>query len=357
VIQEWEYKTLDDAVKKGSSNISLNKIKDEKGLYPVYGAKGFAKNISFFQQEKEYLAIIKDGAGIGRVSKHPKQSSVLATMQYLIPKAEFDIDFIKYFLNSINFEKYRNGSTIPHIYFKDYKLEPFPVISLPEQKYIVSILDKAFTSISLAIASCEKNLVNARELFESYLNNVFTQEGDGWVKTTVGEQITLQRGFDITKKQQNPGNIPVVSSGGIKSYHDTALINAPGVVIGRKGTLGKVYYLNDNFWPHDTTLWVKSFNENLPRFVYYFLKSIDVKSLDTGTANPALNRKYVHLIQVNWPIASKQIALVAQLDYLSKEVACLETTYKQKLVALSELKQSILQKAFSGQLTNAIDKG
>jgi len=351
VRQEWEYRTLGDAVKKGSSNISLNKIKDEEGNYPVYGAKGFAKNISFFQQEKEYLAIIKDGAGIGRISKHPKQSSVLATMQYLIPKDGFDIDFIKYFLNSVDFEKHRKGSTIPHIYFKDYKLEPFPILSLPGQKRIVAILDKAFAGISLAVANAEKNLANARELFESYLNNIFTQKGDGWEETTVGEQITLQRGFDITKKQQNPGNIPVVSSGGIKSFHDTALINAPGVVIGRKGTLGKVYYLNDNFWPHDTTLWVKSFNENLPRFVYYFLKSIDVKSLDTGTANPALNRKYVHLIQVNWPIASKQITLVEKLDNLSKDIECLVTIYQKKLNSLNELKQSILKKAFSGELT------
>jgi type I restriction enzyme S subunit len=124
--QGWKYGTLDDAVKKGSSNIALNKIKDEKGNYPVFGAKGFVKNVSFFHQEQEYLAIIKDGAGIGRVSKHPKNSSVLATMQYLIPKEGFDISFVGYFLNSIDFEKHRNGSTIPHIYFKDYKAEQFP---------------------------------------------------------------------------------------------------------------------------------------------------------------------------------------------------------------------------------------
>ncbi|MCC6865445.1 MAG: restriction endonuclease subunit S, partial [Ignavibacteria bacterium] len=134
----WEYCQLEDAVTKGSSNISLNKIKGEDGDYPVFAAQGFVQNVSFYQQDEDYLAIIKDGAGIGRVSKHPAKSSVVATMQYLIPKKGFDIDFIKYFLEGIDFEKHRNGSTIPHIYFKDYKSEKFPKLPLPEQQRIVS---------------------------------------------------------------------------------------------------------------------------------------------------------------------------------------------------------------------------
>jgi type I restriction enzyme S subunit len=95
--EDWKYGILDDAVEKGSSNISLNKIKNEEGDYPVYGAQGIVANVSFFQQSKDYLAIIKDGAGIGRISKHPKNSSILGTMQYIIPKEGYDIDFVKYF--------------------------------------------------------------------------------------------------------------------------------------------------------------------------------------------------------------------------------------------------------------------
>ena len=128
--QGWEYGILEDAVNKGSSNISLNKIKDDDGDYPVFGAKGFAQNVSFYQQESEYLGIIKDGAGIGRVSRHPEKSSILATMQYILPKKGFDIQFINYFLDYIDFEKYRTGSTIPHIYYKDYKSEPFPLVNI-----------------------------------------------------------------------------------------------------------------------------------------------------------------------------------------------------------------------------------
>jgi type I restriction enzyme, S subunit len=89
-----------------------------------------------------------------------------------------------------------------------------------------------------------------------------------WQHTTIGEQATLQRGFDITQKQQQPGHVPVISSGGISSYHDTAAVSGPGVIIGRKGALGTVYYVNEDYWPHDTTLWVKDFHGNDPRACY-----------------------------------------------------------------------------------------
>ncbi|MGE0682565.1 MAG: hypothetical protein AB7P69_16900, partial [Candidatus Binatia bacterium] len=122
--------------------------------------------------------------------------------------------------------------------------------AFPEQQRIVAILDEAFDGIATAKANAEKNLQNARALFESHLQSVFTQRGEGWVHSTIGDQVTLQRGFDITKDQQHPGKVPVVSSGGIKSFHNKAMVKAPGVVIGKKGTLGKVIYLEDDYWPH-----------------------------------------------------------------------------------------------------------
>ncbi|MDQ6976446.1 MAG: restriction endonuclease subunit S, partial [Mariprofundaceae bacterium] len=190
----WGYGTLENAVKKGSSNISLNKIKDDDGDYPVFKAKGFAKNISFFQQEQEYLAVIKDGAGIGRVAKYPAKSSVIATMQYLIPKEGYDIGFIEYFLNGVDFEKHRSGSTIPHVYFKDYKSEAFPLIPLPEQQRIVKVLDEAFVAIDKAKQNAEQNLRNAKEVFENYLQGVFENKGDNWEEKSLGEVVNIKTG-------------------------------------------------------------------------------------------------------------------------------------------------------------------
>ncbi len=137
--------------------------------------------------------------------------------------------------------------------------------------------------------------------------------------TTIGEQLTLQRGFDITKKQQIPGDVPVVSSGGIASYHNESKVKGPGVVLGRKGTLGTVFFIEEDYWPHDTSLWVKDFKGNNPRFVYYFFKSITtiIKKMDVGAANPALNRNHVHPMEVKWPVREVQdyiVEVLAKLD-------------------------------------------
>jgi type I restriction enzyme S subunit len=222
--------------------------------------------------------------------------------------------------------------------------------SLPEQRRIVAILDEAFDGIATAKANAERNIQNARALMQSALQSALSPKGLLWMRTTIGEQVMLQRGFDITKDQQKPGSVPVVSSGGVKSFHNAAMAQAPGVVLGRKGTLGKVYYLADPFWPHDTTLWVREFNGNNPRFVYYFFTNLDVVHLDSGTANPALNRNQVHPIEVDWPPVSQQKSIADKLDSISAETQRLESIYRQKLAALDALKQSLLNQAFTGAL-------
>jgi len=212
------------------------------------------------------------------------------------------------------------------------------------------VLDEAFAGLATPQAHAAKNLQNARALFASHLQSVFTQRGKGWVETTIGDQLTLQRGFDITKSEQQKGKIPVVSSGGIKSYHDKAMAKGPGVVIGRKGTLGKVFFLESDYWPHDTTLWVKDFKGNEPRFVYYLFAGLDVKRLDSGAANPALNRNQVHPINVTWPPIDQQKSLIETLDALATETQRLARHYAQKQAALAGLKKSLLHQAFSGAL-------
>jgi restriction endonuclease S subunit len=162
--------------------------------------------------------------------------------------------------------------------------------------------------------------------------------------TTIGEQITLQRGFDITKKQQEAGCVPVVSSGGISSYHNEAKVNGPGVVLGRKGTLGTVFYIEDNYWPHDTSLWVKDFKGNTPRFVYYFFKNIStvIKKMDVGAANPALNRNHVHPMKIKWPIIKVQDFIVKILSKFDQKIQL----NRQINQTLESMAQAIFQSWF-----------
>ncbi len=318
--------------------------------------KGLAKSSATILPP--YSVIVSSRAPIGHLVINEVPMATNQGCKGLVPRNGLNHKFLYYYLHSIVelLNDLGTGATFKELSATKLKSVPIPFPPLSEQKRIVAILDEAFAAIAKAVANTEKNLTNARELFESHLNSVFSQKGDGWVETTIGQQITLQRGFDITKKNQNPGNVPVVSSGGVKSFHDTPKVKAPGVVIGRKGTLGKVHYLEQDFWPHDTTLWVREFKDNMPRVVFFLLKSLDLTRLDTGTANPALNRNLVHPIKISWPSFHKQKALALELDSLSGQSQRLETIYQQKVNTLAELKQSILQKAFSGELTAGPDK-
>ncbi|OWV81056.1 hypothetical protein ATY77_22700 [Rhizobium sp. R634] len=122
----------------------------------------------------------------------------------------------------------------------------------------------------------------------------------------LGDLITLQRGYDITKKEQSEGPYPVVSSSGPISTHIAYTDVGPGVVIGRKGTLGKAFYIKGPYWAHDTTLWVKDFKGNDRKFVFYLLKSMNLAVYDVGSSNPTLNRNHLHLLPVRAPDVDKQ---------------------------------------------------
>jgi type I restriction enzyme S subunit len=145
---------------------------------------------------------------------------------------------------------------------------------------------------------------------------------EAWIETTIGEQATLQRGIDITKAEQRDGKVPVISSGGVSSYHDTAAVKGPGVVLGRKGVVGSVYFIEEDYWPHDTSLWVKDFHGNYPRFIYYFFKSVAplIARMDVGSANPTLNRNHVHPMPIVLPPLAEQKSIAGVLGALDDKI-------------------------------------
>ena len=134
---------LEDVCEKGSSNLKQSDVVNLTGEYPIYGAAGYIGNVDFYHQEKPYVAIVKDGAGIGRTTLHPAKSSVIGTMQYLLPKDNVLPEYLCYVVRHMHLEKYFTGATIPHIYFRDYKNEKFNLDSLDKQAKIVEVLKKA----------------------------------------------------------------------------------------------------------------------------------------------------------------------------------------------------------------------
>ncbi|WP_375470152.1 restriction endonuclease subunit S [uncultured Nostoc sp.] len=123
----------------------------------------------------------------------------------------------------------------------------------------------------------------------------------GWKNITLGKVLTFQRGFDITKRQLQPGEYDVIFSSGLGGKHNEYKVKSPGVVIGRKGTLGTVFFAKSNFWATDTTLWVKDFHGNDEKFAYYFLQTLHLEQYDCGSANPTLNRNYIHELPISYP--------------------------------------------------------
>lgn len=163
---------LEDVCEKESSKLKQSDVIDQNGLYPVYGASGYLGSINTYQQSNYYVAVVKDGAGIGRTMLLPPKSSIIGTMQYLIPKDNVQPEYLYYVVKAKHLEKYFSGATIPHIYFKDYKNEQFDLVSFEKQRDIINRLKK----IEIIIDSLSKILVLLDELVRAQFVEMFGDE-------------------------------------------------------------------------------------------------------------------------------------------------------------------------------------
>ena len=175
----WKYKRLGDVCDKGSSNIVINKLGDNNGDYPLFGASGLVKNVDFYHQDRPYIGIVKDGAGVGRVNTYPAFSSLVGTMQYILPKEECLLNYIKYFLIKLDLSHCVSGATIPHIYFKDYGKSLIPIPSINEQQSIVAELDKINELISLKKSQLSDLDALAQSIFYDMFGDPVVNE-KGW---------------------------------------------------------------------------------------------------------------------------------------------------------------------------------
>ena len=197
---------LGDVCEKGSSNLKQSDVIDKNGEYEIYGASGLIGKVDFFHQEKPYIAVVKDGAGIGRTMLLPEKTSVIGTMQYILPNEKVIPKYLYYVIRYMHLEKYFTGATIPHIYFKDYKREEFNLCDLSEQEKIVSTLSKIEKIITHRKQQLEKLdlLVKARfvEMFgEPILNE------KGWNMVTIGDIVTEVK-YGTSKPAVEGGKYP-----------------------------------------------------------------------------------------------------------------------------------------------------
>jgi type I restriction enzyme, S subunit len=139
-----------------------------------------------------------------------------------------------------------------------------------------------------------------------------------WKAAKLGNVATLQRGRDLPQSQRKQGPYPVIGSNGVVGYHSVFVAHGPGVLVGRSGSVGKVTWVKEGYWPLNTTLWVKDFHGNDPNFVYYLLSYIDLGRYTVGVSVPTLNRNTVHPIEIAVPPLPEQRAIAQVLRTLQE---------------------------------------
>jgi type I restriction enzyme S subunit len=292
-----------------------------------------------------------------------------------------DADFLNYYLNSNTVREYGKSvmsRSVNQANINGTKLKDYPILlpPLPEQKRIVAILDEAFEGIDRAIANTEKNLANSRELFESYLNAIFTQKGNGWEEKKLGD-VCEKVEYGSSAKSLPEGAIPVLRMGNIqngaidwsnlvytvdKEEINKYLLRYNDVLFNRTNSeehVGKTAIYKGKMPAIFADYLIKIHRkEELidADFLNFYLNSYTAreygKSIMSRSVNQAnINGTKLKGYPLSLPSLSRQKQIVENLSFLRTETQRLEAMYRKKLAALNELKQSILQKAFTGELT------
>jgi type I restriction enzyme S subunit len=295
----------------------------------------------------------------------------------LCPDSTVDAWFLFYFLKSRLEEMLglaSRGATVHRIMADQIRLMEIPVPPLAEQQRIVGILDEAFEGIATAKANAEKNLQNARALFESHLQSVFTQRGEGWVETKLDDVTDLITCGVAKRPEYVPEGIPFLSAKNVKSgqviwsghqyvseesHRALTKHNKPkigDILYTRVGSYGEAAIIDRDieFSIFVSLTLIKPKPVVLNSFLKHYLNSSAVKELAadsiTGSGVGNLNVGTVREFPIHLPPVSEQRSIVSQLDELHEETQRLATIYERKLAAMDNLKKSLLHQAFSGEL-------
>ncbi len=262
---------------------------------------------------------------IGQVGLIPFDSPIprfvisQSQMKLTVDPEQADALFIYYFFSAADtvqaIQKLAFSSGVPHINLDILRKFETPVPPLPVQRRIAGILsayDELIENVERRIQILEEM---ARALYREWfvlfrfpghekIPRVASALGEipkGWEVGRLDDVIILQRGFDLPKADRVDGPVPIFAATGVTGYHNEAKVKAPCVVTGRSGTIGSVLYIQENFWPLNTTLWAKEFPKAEPLYAYYVLSSIDLQQFNSGAAVPTLNRNDIHGIDALIP--------------------------------------------------------
>jgi restriction endonuclease S subunit len=385
----WEIKTLGDIGKVSMCKRILKNQTLPNGDIPFYKIGTFGKIPNAFISKvvhEEYLSkysfpkkgdILLSASGtIGRRVVYDGEPAYFQDSNIVwIANNEEKVlnEFLYLFYDFCDWNPSR-GATISRLYNDDLRRIKIPIPPLQEQRQIVAILDQTFEAIDQAKANIEKNIVNAKELFQSKLNAIFSQKGDGWEEKSLGEIYDVRDGTHDSPKYRDEG-YPLITSKNLKdnlinydkvkfiSNEDFININKRSkvdigdVLFAMIGTIGNpvVITKQPDFAIKNVALFKVPTHQN-SMFLRYFLNSVIIKMISEakGTTQPFVGLGYLRNFLINIPSFNEQNKIVEMLNDFETNSNNIQNIYKQKLTNLEDLKKSILQKAFSGALTKEV---
>lgn len=349
----WQIKKIDEVCNITYGTRVVNR-RDGGTIFPVYGGGG----ATFFMDEynREDCMVVARFAMSKKCTRFVKGKFFLNDSGLtVLPKSNTEIsrEFLDYQLILLNDHIYSlaRGSAQKNLdlpAFRKVKIS-YPE-NLSEQQRIVKVLDDVFDNIAKAKENAEKNLVNSKELFESCLQSAFNN--NDWDMRSLGEVIKLEYGKPLDKKDRMASGIyAVYGANGEKDRSNKYYIDKPSIIVGRKGSAGEINLTEENFWPLDVTYFVTFDNKKYDlKFIYYLLLTLKLTRLAKGV-KPGINRNDVYSIVTRMSDSlNEQKNIVLKLDSMFNETKKLQSIYEQKIADLEELKKSILQKAFAGEL-------
>ena len=290
------------------------------------------------------------GDSVARVCRVPKRVLPARVNQHVaIIRADLtqtSSDFLLYYLQYIKENLLRisevggtrNALTKSAIENLDILLPP-----LPEQRAIAEVLSSLDDKIDLL----HRQNKTLESLAETLFRQWFVEEAEaGWEMGHVIDLFQLQRGHDLPSQNRKAGNFPIVSSSGIAGWHIEGKATGPGVTTGRSGVIGKVYYVEEDFWPLNTSLYVKEFKLATPLFAYFFLSTLDLVTLNGGSAVPTLNRNDVHNIPTQLPPKPR----IEEFEQVARSSYAKIKSNEKQIRTLSKLRDDLLPKLMSGEV-------
>jgi type I restriction enzyme S subunit len=370
--QGWELKKLGEVceISTGKSN---TEDATENGEYAFFDRSKVIKKSSNYLFD--CAAIIVAGEGQTFLPKFYSGKFALHQRAYAIFNfnCKVNIDYaFKYLIHfHTYFEKVAVGATVKSLRLRHFQDLPIPIPPLSEQERIVSILDQAFSAIEQAKANAEKNLKNAKELFDSYLNGVFTNKGEDWEDKKLGAVAEYFNGLTYSPKNVSDNGIIVLRSSNIQNdkldFSDIVYVNVSvkdklkvrknDILMcsrnGSKRLVGKTAKIGDLKKEMTFGTFMMIVRSDYHHFLSWFFKSYNFKSQISQGENTMINqitRYMLDDIVISMPSIETQLEISNYLNKLLYHTKQLEVIYQQKIIELEKLKKSILQKAFNGEL-------